>query len=428
MSGHRQLNFWMCLALVMGTMIGSGVFLLPASLAPYGWNAVPGWLITIGGALMLALSLARLTRALPHADGPHGFVKAAFGDLPAFLIAWSYWVSMWIGNAAIAMAAVSYFSLFAPVIARVPGLPAALTIVLVWIIAMINIRGARSAGGFQLATTLIKIIPLAVVIVLTLWVVLSTRGAALAPFPAQGLTLASVSAASSLTLWAMLGFEAASLASAHVERADEVVPRATIIGASLTGLIYLIACSGIALLLPAGLAATSHAPFADFVARYWSPGPALFVGLFAAISAIGALNGVTLLLGAIPRSLARAGSFPAWFGVTNAAGVPARGMLVGAALTTILLLLNSARGMTDMFTFLALMSTSSTLFLYFGIATAALRLRVGGAIGVAATGFALWAFYGAGLEANAWSSVLLLAGIPIFWGVRRSGAAAQPAE
>ena len=428
MSGARRLNFWMCLALVMGNMIGSGVFLLPASLAPLGWNAVPGWLLTIGGALTVALVLARLTRALPGADGPHGFVKAAFGDLPAFLIAWSYWISIWVGNAAIAIAAVSYLSVFAPGIAHIPGLPAGLTIALVWAVTLVNLRGARSAGGFQLATTVIKIVPLAVVIVLTLLVVGRTGGAALAPFPAQGLTLAGVTAAASLTLWAMLGFESASLVAAHVERPDTVVPRATMIGASLTGIIYLIACSGIALLLPAAIAASSHAPFADFVARYWSPGPAYFVALFAAVSAIGALNGLTLVQGAIPLSLARAGSFPAWMGVTNAAGAPARAMLVSSSLTTLLLLLNSARGMTDIFTFMALLSTSSVLFLYFGVAAASLRLRVGGLVGAVATLFALWTFYGAGLAVTGWSSLLLLAGIPVFLWVRRSGAAAQPAE
>ena len=428
MSGARKLSFGMCLALVMGNMIGSGVFMLPASLAPYGWNAVPGWLLTIGGALTIALSLARLTRALPEADGPHGFVRAAFGDLPAFLITWSYWVSVWVGIAAIAIAAVSYLSVFAPGIAAVPGLPAGLTIALVWAVTLLNLRGARSAGGFQIATTLIKIVPLVVVIVLILLVVGRTGGAALAPLPAQGFSLAGITAAASLTLWAMLGFETASLAAAQVENADAVVPRAILAGTTLTGLIYLIACTGVALLLPAAIAASSAAPFADFVARYWSPGPAYFVALFAAISAIGALNGFTLVQGAMTLSLARAGSFPAWIGVTNAAGTPVRAMLVSSSLTTIVLVMNAARGMTDLFTFLALMSTSSTLFLYFGVSAASLRLRVGSLVGAVATAFALWTFYGAGLDATGWSSLLLLLGIPVFFWVRRSGAAAQPAE
>lgn len=428
MSGPRKLGFAMALSLVMGCMIGSGVFMLPASLAPYGWNAVPAWLLTVGGALAIAASLARLTRALPHADGPHGFVKAAFGDLPAFLITWSYWVSVWVGIAAVAIAAVSYLSVFAPAIAAVPGLPAGLTIALIWAVTLVNLRGARSAGGFQVATTLIKLVPLVVVIVLVLLVVGRSGGAALAPLPAGGLSLGGITAAASLTLWALLGFETASLAAAQVEDAETVVPRAILAGTGLTGLIYLITCSGVALLLPAAIASASHAPFADFVARYWSPGPAYFVALFAAIGAIGTLNGFTLVQGAMMVSLARAGSFPAWIGVTTAAGTPVRGMLVSSGLTTVVLLLNATRGMTDLFTFLALVSTSSTLFLYFGVAAASLKLRVGGLVGAVATAFALWTFYGAGLDATGWSSLLLVAGIPVFLWVRRSGAAAQPAE
>ena len=243
------------MALVMGNMIGSGVFLLPAALAPFGWNAVAGWIFTIGGALTVALVLARLTRALPLADGPHGFVQAAFGDLPAFLIAWSYWISVWVGNAAIAIAAVSYLSILAPQLATVPHLPAALTIALVWAVTLVNLLGARAAGSMQIVTTVIKLIPLAVVLVIVIAVVWTTRSAALAPFPAAGFSASAVTGAAALTLWAMLGFESASLATSQVDRPETTVPRATLAGAGLTGILYLIVCSGIALLLPAAVAA-----------------------------------------------------------------------------------------------------------------------------------------------------------------------------
>ena len=111
----RQLGFWMCLALVIGTFIGSGIFLLPAQLAPYGWNAVGGWIVTISGALVLAWVLARLTRALPEAEGAIGFVRRAFGHGPAFLISWIYLVSVWTAVVTIAVAAVSYLSSMVPV-------------------------------------------------------------------------------------------------------------------------------------------------------------------------------------------------------------------------------------------------------------------------------------------------------------------------
>jgi basic amino acid/polyamine antiporter, APA family len=410
----RKLGFWMCMALVMGNMIGSGVFLLPAALAPFGWNAVGGWILTIAGALAIALCLARLTRALPDVDGPHGFTRTAFGDLPALLVTYGYWVSLWVGNAAVATAAISYLSVFVPAFGKIPWAAPAATIALVWLATLISVRGARAAGTIQIITTVIKLVPLIVVLVL-IAIVLETSGTTqLAPFPAAGLSLAQVNGAAALTLWAMLGFESASLASASVENPATTIPRATIAGASLTGLTYLIVCSGIALLLPAAIAAKSNAPFADFVARYWGVGPSLFVAGFAAISAMGALNGLTLLQGAVPLSLARAGSFPRWFGVTNAAGTPVRALVGTSLLTTALILVNSARTMGDMFAFMALLSTSTILFLYLAVAAASLKLRVGGAVGAVALLYAVWTLWGAGLEASGWSFALLLTGVPIY--------------
>ncbi len=107
----RRLGFWMACALVVGNMIGSGVFLLPASLSPFGWNAVIGWVITISGALCLAAVFAKLAGAMPAAGGPYAYSRAAFGPAPAFLVAWSYWVALLVGNGAIATAAMSYLSL-----------------------------------------------------------------------------------------------------------------------------------------------------------------------------------------------------------------------------------------------------------------------------------------------------------------------------
>lgn len=416
----HKLGFWMCLAMVMGIMIGSGVFLLPAALAPYGWNAVIGWALTIGGTLTIVTMLARLTRHLPDAHGPHGFVGMALGPLPAFLVTWSQWVATIVANAAVSTAAVSYLSIFAPGIDGVAGLPALLSIALVWGVTIVNLRGAHAAGSFQIVTTVLKLTPLIAAIGITLWATGASHGQALAPLPAQGFSASAITAAAALTLWAMLGFETASFASAQVDQPVKTLPRAMLWGVLLTGLIYIIACSGIALLMPADVAAASHAPFADFIAQYWGHGPALTVALFAAISGIGCLNGLSLGNGAIVVSVARAGAAPSWLGTVNAHGTPARALLFNAVLSTILLLLNASRGMTELFVFLALLSTSSTLFVYLGVTVSALRLRIGGAVGLVALGFVFWTLWGAGIGATGWSLLLLLAGAPVFWLCRRA--------
>src|SRR3954470_24601440 len=161
---RRAFGFWLCLSLCIGTFIGSGIFLLPAQLAPYGWNALFAWLITIFGALCLATVFARLTRALPEAAGPYAFVGHAFGPGAAFTVAWSYWISTWVGNAAIAAAAISYLSLFVPALTATPAATAAATVGLLWLLALLNCVSLRAAGGFQLVTVVIKLVPLLVVI------------------------------------------------------------------------------------------------------------------------------------------------------------------------------------------------------------------------------------------------------------------------
>ena len=391
-TGPRKLGRWMCLALVMGNMIGSGVFLLPAALAPFGWNSVVGWLFTVAGVLAIVVVLGRLAKAMPGADGALGYTRAAFGPLPAFLIGYSYWISIWVGNAAIAIAAVAYLAVFVPPLA-VPLTGALAATGLIWATTAINLAGARAAGNAQVVTTLIKLVPLFAVIILGV-VVLNGGGRAVAVLPPVLLSFGAINAAAALSLWALVGFESATVASATVADADRVVPFATLLGTGLAGAFYLLSCSAIVLLTPLAVAVQSTAPFADFVARYWAHGPALLIAGFAAVSAIGALNGMTLLQGAVPVSLARTGGFPAWFGVTTAGGTPIRALVGSSILTTGLVMMNGAQSLGGAFAFMALLATAVTLFLYLGVAVTALRLGVGGGIGVAATAFALWTFWG----------------------------------
>jgi basic amino acid/polyamine antiporter, APA family len=425
-AGRRALGFWMCLALVMGNMIGAGVFLLPAGLAPFGWNAVAGWVLTIGGALALAAVFAALARLLPEAGGPVGQVGVAFGPIAAFAIGWIYWVSTWTANVTIAVAAVSYASLFLPGIAHIPNLPAWLALGLLWMLTLVNLRGARTAGWVQLVTLIAKLMPLAVVGVLIVGVLMRHGGAALSPFPREGFSGGAVTAAAALTLFALLGFECASLAVDKVDRPALTIPRATLAGTALTGLIYLLICSGIALMLPPDLVATSDAPFALFVERYWSPGPALFVGLFAAVSAIGALNGWILIQGEVPLAMARAGTLPAWFGVTDARGTPVRALIVASLCASVLLIANSSRSMGGLFTYMALLSTSATLWLYLACALAALRLKVARPVAAIGTVYALWTLWGAGIAISGLSLVLMAAGLPLYYWVRKRAAASAP--
>ena len=418
---RAALGFWTCLALVVGNMIGSGVYMLPATLAPLGWNGMIGWFVTIGGALCLAFVFARLGAKLPLAGGPYAFTQAAFGPGVGFAVAWSYWVLIWAGNAAIAVAVVSALSLIVPALGSTPGLPAIAALAVIWILIAVNIRGVALAGQVQFVTTVLKLVPLAGVIILAAWLLLWDGSGAIA-------------GAAAITFWGFLGVESATVPADKVENAARVVPRVTLIGTVLTGLVYVLVSGAAMFMMPAAITAASPAPIAEFLGRSFGPRTAEIVALFAAISAFGTLNGFILLQGEMPWAMARGGVFPAWFGKESRFGTPARAHLVSGLLVTVVTLMNYASSMGQLFQDIASISLAAGMLAYLACALAAIRLLPHDlplkiAAGIAAI-FVVWMVYGLGLKADLWGLALLLLGLPVYWSVRRgrvtSSAATAP--
>ncbi|HEX8574329.1 MAG TPA: APC family permease [Allosphingosinicella sp.] len=432
---RRTLGFWICLALVVGNTIGTGIFLLPAALAPYGANAIAGWLATIAGCLCLAQVFAALARALPEANGPYDYIRPALGAPAAFFVMWSYWISSWVTNAAVSIGAVSYLSSLAPGFFEpfyAGPLTAAAFVILFTLIAT---RGAKASGEIQVATTLLKLLPLIAVVALAaiVWGGAGQAAGGLAPAP---LSPSSVAAAATLTLWAMLGFESATMPSGRVRDPSRTIPRATLAGTVLVGTVYLLVTWSVFLLLPTEEAARSPAPLADLIGRYWGSGLAHVIALFAAISALGALNGWVFVQAEVPLALARGGIFPAAFARLNRAGTPVVGHALGCGLSCALIASNLSRGMAGLFEFMILLATAATLVLYLLAALSALVLRRRGALDgmlvVATAGggtlFALWTFYGAGLEATGWGLALLLSGVPVYVLMNRNRSTGRTVE
>jgi APA family basic amino acid/polyamine antiporter len=423
----RALGFWICLALVMGNTIGTGIFLLPAALAPYGANAVAGWLATIAGCLCLAQVFAALARALPEASGPYDYIRPALGAPAAFFVMWSYWISTWVTNAAVAVGAVSYLSSLAPAFFQ-PFYAGPLTAAaFVIVFTCIATRGAKASGEVQVATTILKLLPLIAVVALAA-IVWGGHGEAAGGLAPEPLAPSSIAAAATLTLWAMLGFESATVPSGRIRDPQHTVPRATLAGTFLVGIVYLLVTWAVFLLLPTDEAASSSAPLADLIGRYWGSGLSNLVALFAAISALGALNGWVFIQGEVPMALARSGIFPAAFAGLNRAGTPVVGHALGCVLSCALIATNLNRGIARLFEFMILLATAATLVLYLLAAVSALVLRRRGTLGgmlvpATATGgtlFALWTFYGAGLEATLWGLALLMTGLPVYLLMRRN--------
>lgn len=428
---QRGLGPWMSLAMVVGTMIGSGIYLMPAVLALYGPNVPIAWAISIGGTMCIAFAMARLAARI--AGGPTAYIRSAFGELPAFVTMWSYLVSVWSGITAVALATAGALSYVFPAIAAGPGLliVAAGSIL---ILVGVNLSGVREAGRLQVAATLIKIVPLLGVLLLV--AARFGQGQPLEPLAPAEIGSAGILAAAALTLFSLTGFEVGPITAPVTENAERNVPRAQILGVAFTGLIYLGATLAVLWLLPSAVAAESKAPFADAIAPVLGSVAGGLVALVAAISAFGANNALVLGSAEVMRAIARQGDLPPIFARTTAGGVPVAALISGGVVSIALLVLSAAPGFVGVYAFVALVSAVASLVLYAACSAAVLKLKLsGGGSGALIAGIALLysiaMFFGAGWEATKWGVALALAGLPIRWLSRRlwpsPGAADAPA-
>ncbi|MBY0491940.1 MAG: amino acid permease [Gemmatimonadaceae bacterium] len=415
----HKLGPWTATALVVGNIIGVGVFVLPTSLAPYGWGSVVGWTITLIGALSLAWVLSVLSRRLPDSGGAMGIVRLAFGGDVGFLNAWGYWISVWVANAVIAIAGVNYLGSLIPGLTVSKPATSAASIAALWMLTWVNWRGPRSAGSLQLITTILKAWPFIATIFVGILLMNGAHPPALLPFSASQFTLGTATATATLTLYAMTGLESAAVPASTVENPEKVIPRATMFGTLFSGLANTALSLTIIALLPSAQLASSKAPLVDFLAPSLGVLAGALVSLSVAISAFGCLNGWVLLSAEIPAGLAESGELPLWWGRRNRHGAASHALVVSSVLTSVVIALNASDRFTNVFTFALLLSTATILILYLLIPLAALRFAMqsripptGGLLitAVLATLFAIWAIVGAGGAAVGWGAVLTAAG------------------
>lgn len=424
----RALGLLMCTALVVGNTIGVGIFMLPASLAPYGLNAVPGWLITTGGCIFVAWVFAGLARAFPQDDGPYAYASRALGQGVAFVMMWCYWISTVVTNAVLATGVVGYLSSFFPVLATNHVLAAAIAVALVWLFVVVNVRGVRTAGWVQVWSTVTKLVPQLGIVALGLWAVFAPHATSPVHVPTTPISLSGVITASTLALYAMLGVECAAMPAGRVCDPGRTIPRATFIGTLTVALVYVCVSLIPMLLIPQGELAVSSAPFADLFARFLGAGSGKLLAAFVIVSGLGCLNGWTLILGELTVSFARHGGFPPALGKLNAHGSPTRALVLTAILASLMMLTSYSDSTAGAFTFLSLVVTASNLPVYFGCAIAVLILWRRGELGglgarelrwvaaaVLATIYCAWASIGIGGRSLLWALVPCAAGVPVYW-------------
>lgn len=422
-SVRKGLGLWMLTALVAGNMIGSGVFLLPASLAQYGSISILGWTITALGALCLALVFSKLSTWIPKTGGPYAYCREGFGDYIGFTVAYNYWIALWVGNAGIAVAFASYLSVFFPWITASAFNTCITSIVTVWILTLINVSGVRQAGMVQLITTILKLLPLLLIGTVGL---LCIKPEYLAQFNvSQHSNFAAITGTASLTLWAFIGLESATVPADDVENPSKNIPRATILGTVLAAIVYILSTTAIMGLVPNAQLVQSTSPYADAAKAIFGNWGEWLVAIGAVVSCFGALNGWTLLQGQVPMAAARDSLFPKAFARVSRKGTPAFGLIISSLLITGLLLLTINESLVKQFTFIILLATLSTLIPYLFTSMAQILIylkrpeeRVRSAmpvvISIIAMAYVFWAISGAGMHVVYYGSLLLFSSIPVY--------------
>ena len=411
-------------ALVVGSVIGTGVFALPSALAPYGPISLVSFILVTIGAMALALALGSLSKRVPGSGGPYVYARDAFGDFAGFLNAWSYWITAWAGNAAIVVAWVGYVEVFwnsghsklwSIVIAMV-GL---------WIPAVINLSGVRNIGAAQLVTTVLKFIPLLFMATVGLLFIKTHN---FGPFNASGTSAGgAISAAAAIALFSYLGIETASVAAGRVRNPKRNVARATMLGTIACAVVYILGTITVFGTVSNATLQKSSAPFTDSAnAMFGGHWAGNIVAITAIISGIGALVGWTLIVAEMPQAAARDRLFPARFAVENRHGVPAFGIVISTILASILTIISYTQFDT-VFTTIVLLSVVTAVIPYLFSATAQLywllirgravhwaHLVRDAGVAVIALAFSFWCLSGSGYQAVYYGTFCLFLGLPVY--------------
>jgi APA family basic amino acid/polyamine antiporter len=417
----QQIGLWTTTSLVIGNMIASGLFMLPATLGIYGGISLIGWIISGAGAICLALVYSWLSKLHPLATGgPYAYTREGMGHFAAFLVAWGYWISVWCTNAAISVAFVSYLTAFIPALGNNPILSVGTGLGAIWFLTWINTKGIREAGIVQVITTILKIAPLLIITVGGLFYLNTDH---FIPFNVSTETnISAINSATTLTLFAFLGLECATIPSGNVKNPEKTISRATIIGTLLTTFIYIAGTVAVMGLIPPAQLVQSQAPFADAAASIWGEGARYLVAGGAAISTFGALNGWILVQGQMPMAAARDHLFPHVFAKENKNGTPALGIVISSVLVSVLTTMSFSNSLAETYKFALLLGTLTCLVAYlFSIISYVLidskqpGFRWGKML-VAALAFiySMWAVVGSGQEIVYWGFIMLMAGLPFY--------------
>lgn len=361
-SETKKVGFWVATALIVGNMIGSGIFLLPSSLALYGGISLFGWIFSTIGALSLAYIFGQLSKSVNRGGGPYTFTSIGFGDFAGFWIAWGYWISCWTAVVSISIALTGAMAIFFPILSENTMIGTFFAISLIIIVTMINLLDIKTIGNFQGLTTLLKLLP---ILFIALFGFVDFNTEHMEPFNlSEESDISAISSTITLTLWAFLGFESATIISHKVKNPEKVIPKATFVGTLFVAIIYISSSFAImGIINPVDLQA-STSPFADAASILWGDGAQKLIAAGVAISCLGAMNGWVLIQGQIPQAAATDNLFPKAFAKLNKNEMPSFAVIFSSLLGIILILATSHLGIVKQFQIIILLSTLTAVIPY----------------------------------------------------------------
>lgn len=417
------MGFWAVLGIVIGSQIGSGVLMLPASLAPYGKMSLLGWIVSGLGAIALSLVFAGLCHAYPKTGGPHVYVSETFGRSWGFFTGWTYWVISWVSSTAVIVASIGYLSpILSPWIDHQYYL--ILEILLLMVITYLNLKGVSAAGRAEFILTLMKFVPLVLLPIIGLWYFdlanFTVSSAAQALTPTE--TLARVTL---LTLWGFIGLESATTPAGSIENPQKTIPKAIVIGTILVALLYFLNSVGIMGLLPGESLARSNAPYVDATQAIFGGQWHIVISIMASIVCIGTLNAWMLASGQIALGLSQDKLLPNFFGKKNNNDAPYIALLISAIGILPMLYLISQQTLAEKITYIIDVSVIAFLYVYFICCLAFIKISLkqpGGIFrklskltyGLIALIFCGWIIYQTDINTLGLAGLFVLSGLPVY--------------
>jgi APA family basic amino acid/polyamine antiporter len=421
----KLLGKWMSTSLVLGNMVGAGVFMMPAVLGSYGGISIAGWIFSSLGAILIAILFSRLGKLLPGVQGgPYAFTRAGLGEFPGFIVAWGYWISVWTTNAALAVAFSSYLSVLMPFLELEIYYSIAAALMVLWGLTWFNTLGIRQVGKMSLITTILKLTPIILIGIIGLYFFEINHFVPLNI--SEESSWKAIAATTTFTFFAYLGIESATIPAESVKDPGRIVPFATKWGTIIAMVVYLLSSISIMGLIHPSELSDSSAPFADAAMVLWGEGAQYLVAIAALISVFGALNGWILMQGQMPEAIARDRLFPSVFARENKNGIPALGIYISSVLASLLIVMNYSGGLLKVFEFMILVSTVCVLIPYLFCSVSYIVLLKNNSysqnkknilvlLACSTFLFSAYALIGSGWESILWGFVFLLFGIPVYF-------------